>query len=228
MVIGNGLIANTFSQFKKSKEFLIFASGVSNSLETDLDAFNREFELLKDAISAFPNYKFIYFSTCSIEDSSVNQRPYVKHKLKIETYIKNHASKYYIFRISNAIGDSKNKHTILNYLVDAISNKKPIEIWAKADRNLIDKDDIKSIVIDLINNSTNNKTVNIAVRKSLNMLTLLNSVELFLNKKAIATTLSIGEPFNIDTSKISKLLEQIEIEKGVGITYVDYLLYKYY
>ena len=41
MVIGNGMLATRFMDFKKDEETIIFASGVSNSKNTVEDPFKR-------------------------------------------------------------------------------------------------------------------------------------------------------------------------------------------
>ncbi len=50
MVIGNGMIANRFFNYKNDEGKIIFASGVSNSKDTEAVNFQREFELLDKTI----------------------------------------------------------------------------------------------------------------------------------------------------------------------------------
>lgn len=66
MVIGNGMIANRFTNYKDDKEIVIFASGVSNSKNINKENFKKEFLLLEDIIKANPDKVITYFSTCSI------------------------------------------------------------------------------------------------------------------------------------------------------------------
>ncbi len=42
MVIGTGLIANLFAEYNDLDNYVLFASGVSNSLEKNVKAFDRE------------------------------------------------------------------------------------------------------------------------------------------------------------------------------------------
>jgi hypothetical protein len=42
MVVGDGMMTEAFSAFRDNAEVVIFASGVSNSLEIDPAAFHRE------------------------------------------------------------------------------------------------------------------------------------------------------------------------------------------
>lgn len=50
MVIGNGMIAQRFASYKHNDDYVIFASGVSNSRMKDDVAYEREIKLLADTI----------------------------------------------------------------------------------------------------------------------------------------------------------------------------------
>ena len=228
MVIGNGLMAKTFLDYKNSKEILIFASGVSNSMETENTAFEREFNLLKKSIIDFPNSKLVYFSTASIDDATVSTRPYIAHKLKVEQFIKRHVSSYLICRVSNVVGSLANEHTIVNYLVNAVKNDVKIDLWTKAERNLIDKDDVKLIVDRLLENGISNTTVMIASSESILVSDVLCQIEVYLQKKAKVNLVEKGNALHIDVSFISPFLEEVEKEKGKGVIYSANLLKKYY
>lgn len=229
MIIGNGLLAKEFESYKKDKEVLIFASGVSNSTETDSNEFSREFDLIKQTIHDFPKVKIVYFSTLSIEDLSVHNRPYIKHKLKIEAYLKKHSISFLIFRVSNVVGNLGNKNTIVNYFVNAIKENQSFCVWKNAERNLIDVSDLFQLS-DLIikNNSIENRVINIATRKSVKVSEIVTQIELYLKLKANAVYENKGTELNIDVSEIYEELLKIEEKKGVGETYVNYLLQKYY
>ena len=61
MIVGNGLIANLFRENDR-ENVVFFASGVSNSLETDKSAFLREENLIRKTIKENPNKIFIYLT----------------------------------------------------------------------------------------------------------------------------------------------------------------------
>ena len=84
MVIGNGMIAKRFAAYTGNDQFIIFASGVSNSRTNDTAAYNREAALLLDTIKHNKDKTLVYFSTCSIYDPGEKDSPYVLHKLKME------------------------------------------------------------------------------------------------------------------------------------------------
>src|SRR5687768_6321770 len=101
MVIGNGMIATRFNSYSTNEKFVIFASGVSNSVTTNSAHFAREDQLLHSVIEKNPNKTLVYFSTCSIYDHSMVQSPYVLHKLKMEETITATHPNFIIFRVSN-------------------------------------------------------------------------------------------------------------------------------
>ncbi len=149
MIIGNGLIASLFTECDQ-ENIIFFASGVSNSLETKKEEFLREENLIKKTITENPNKVFIYFSTCSIYDSSKVESQYVLHKLKMEQIIIQLCPQYLILRLSNAVGNGGNSNLLMNYLVRSVKNNEIINVHTKATRNLIDVEDIKNITNQLI------------------------------------------------------------------------------
>ncbi len=51
MVIGQGLVAKGFSSYQADNNYLVFASGVSNSSDKDIANFEREKKLLHEIIN---------------------------------------------------------------------------------------------------------------------------------------------------------------------------------
>ena len=70
-IIGNGMIANSVKGKFYDENFVVFASGVSNSKEQNDNQYNRELSLLKQVILDNPNKKLIYFSSCSVESKKI-------------------------------------------------------------------------------------------------------------------------------------------------------------
>ena len=78
MIYGNGLIAKSFIKYKKNSKYIFFASGVSNSQETNKFKYTKEIKLLKKILLNKKNNQiFIYFSSCSIFDPSKKNSLYV-------------------------------------------------------------------------------------------------------------------------------------------------------
>ena len=86
MIIGNGLISSVFDKNKKDYEnYLVFASGVSNSKETNEEQFIREKELVLKCIYENKNLTFLYFSSVLV---GITNNDYYNHKLAMEELIK--------------------------------------------------------------------------------------------------------------------------------------------
>ena len=196
MIVGNGLIANLFKN-EDRENVVFFASGVSNSLETDKSAFLREENLIRKTIKENPNKIFIYFSTCSIYDSSKNGSLYVNHKLKMERLVEDLAPKYVILRVSNAVGKGGNPNLLMNYLANAVQEEKIINVHTLATRNLIDADDVKNITLKFINENSFNKIINVAYLENFSTIQILEILEKHFNKTAKTSLVKSGQSYLI-------------------------------
>ena len=196
MIIGNGLIANLFTENDR-ENVVFFASGVSNSLETDKSAFLREENLIRKTIKENPNKIFIYFSTCSIYDSSKNGSSYVNHKLKMEQIVEELANQFLILRVSNAVGKGGNPNLLMNYLVNAFHQEKEITVHTLATRNLIDADDVKNITLKFINENSFNKIINVAYLENFSTKEILEILEKHFNKTAKTYLVKSGQSYLI-------------------------------
>ena len=196
MIIGNGLIANLFRENDR-ENVVFFASGVSNSLETDKSAFLREENLIRKTIKENPNKIFIYFSTCSIYDSSKNGSSYVNHKLKMEQIVEELANQFLILRVSNAVGKGGNPNLLMNYLVNAFHQEKEITVHTLATRNLIDADDVKNITLKFINENSFNKIINVAYLENFSTIQILEILEKHFNKTAKTYLVKSGQSYLI-------------------------------
>ena len=196
MIIGNGLIANLFRENDR-ENVVFFASGVSNSLETDKSAFLREENLIRNTIKENPNKIFIYFSTCSIYDSSKNGSSYVNHKLKMEQIVEELANQFLILRVSNAVGKGGNPNLLMNYLVNAFHQEKEITVHTLATRNLIDADDVKNITLKFINENSFNKIINVAYLENFSTKEILEILEKHFNKTAKTYLVKSGQSYLI-------------------------------
>ena len=110
MVIGNGLLGNIFSlDGSKYDDFLIFASGVSDSKNTDINSSKREEDLINKTLLENIGLTFVYFSSILVD--TINN-DYYKHKLKMEELVKLKAEKYIIFRIPQIVGHLGNQNNL--------------------------------------------------------------------------------------------------------------------
>jgi nucleoside-diphosphate-sugar epimerase len=212
MVIGNGLIGKRFESYQRRDDFLIFASGVSNSKTTDPDAYNREMKLLKESVEQDKNKSVIYFSTCSIYDPEEKNSIYVQHKLNIEKYIQTNARLYYIFRISNLAGKSGNPNTVLNFFFFHIKNGINFDLWTNACRNIIDIDHAYLIIDHILKkNLFTNHMINIANPVSYPVKDIITAIESYLNIRSNYIKINKGNYFDIDISSIKPIIQDLEI-----------------
>ena len=145
MVIGCGLMASAFiGDYENDNNFIVFASGVSNSLETDINKFKREENLLIKTLLENEDKHIVYFST--FNDSNIEKRKYIEHKLNMEILIKNSKSNYTILKLPQVIGYGGNKHTLVNFIVNKIKNNEEINVYENTYKSLIDVEDVKRIV----------------------------------------------------------------------------------
>lgn len=199
MIIGNGLVASSMKRIDH-ENVVFFASGVSNSLETNPTAFDREYDLLKNVILENPTKKIIYFSTLSIEDKTKQDSPYILHKLQIEKYIQENCPHFLILRIGNIVGHGGNPSTLFNFLKDSISKQIEFNIFANARRLLIDMDDIVKF-IQLHLTKVENLLVNFAYPYYYSTKEIVDAIEQGLNKKAIYKDVSSGDFYQIKFNK---------------------------
>lgn len=225
MIVGNGLIASLFTECDQ-ENIIFFASGVSNSLETKKEEFLREENLIKKTIAENPNKVFIYFSTCSIYDSSKVESQYVLHKLKMEQIIIQLCPQYLILRLSNAVGNGGNPNLLMNYLVRSVKNNEIINVHTKATRNLIDVEDIKNITNQLIDKQYFNKIINIAYPENYTIIEILEIMEKFYQTKLYLNLVKSGSGYGIDTHDVESYFIQHALTNKE--TYLHKILEKYY
>lgn len=208
MIIGSGLIAKSFSKNKLFDDYLIFASGVSNSNTTDENEFKREENLLIKNLST--DKPLIYFS--SVFSSNIDN-PYFNHKRDMENLIKNNHSNFYIFRMPQIIGNGGNVNNIINLFVSNILNNKRIEIWKDSERSIIDIDDVVGIISYVIKNKTNNKIYNVSGIESTSVIEIVKILEDILSKKSIISF--------IDKKSILPSSNCVEIEDSINDLSID-------
>ncbi|MGV6987523.1 NAD-dependent epimerase/dehydratase family protein [Testudinibacter sp. P80/BLE/0925] len=145
MIIGRGMLAKAFNSYVSTEDVIIFASGVSNSNEENSSSFTRERELLRHTIRNNPASLIVYFSTCSIYDSTLQNSKYVLHKLLMELILQDECDRYLIFRLPQVAGRTKSP-TIINFIYNKINNGEEFSVFSKSKRNIIDVDDVFKIV----------------------------------------------------------------------------------
>jgi len=225
MIIWNWLIWKALQRID-STEYVFFASWVSDSKTSDISQFQREIDLLNQYINP-GNKKLIYFSSCSIYDSSLSDKPYVKHKLNIESIIEHNCKNYLIVRIWNIVGSGWNAKTIMNFLHDSIINNSVIDIWNWAKRNILDVDDlVKMLELYLLRHSLQKKeNININNPDGYKILEIVKTFEKQLWKKGKYNILEKWDWISFDKEISETLFQELDINKD---TYLYNIINKYY
>jgi len=187
-IIGSGFIATKFKKylkFIKKNNIVIYAAGISNSLEINTVKLNREIFQIQSFLKK-NNRRIIYISTYSINDKSRLKKYYVRNKIKIEKIIVRNSSNYLIIRLPEIIGKSNNPYTITNFFYNNIKNQKFFSVHKNSRRNLLDVNDAINNCIKIIRfNHKKNRIINLLNRRFCTPLTIVNNFEKILSKKAI-------------------------------------------
>lgn len=120
MIVGEGDIAKALKPVDR-KNWIFFASGVSNSQETREDQYQMEKNLLLGQLRCF---HIVYFSSLSIFYSDTR---YARHKREMEELVKAGFLHYTIVRLGN-IKWGRNPNTIINFLKNRKKKGKKLEI----------------------------------------------------------------------------------------------------
>src|SRR5690348_8531191 len=117
-IVGHGDIARVLTP---RDGFTYFASGVSNSQETDESAYQREYRLL---LCQDREKHLVYFSSLSVLYSDSR---YAKHKRLMERTVRDTFRGHTIVRLGNITwGD--NPHTLINFLRGQQERGEPMDI----------------------------------------------------------------------------------------------------
>lgn len=224
MIIGSGLLACAFDHFyANDTKNIIYAAGISNSSCVDQKEFSRERVRLKEALNkSFANSRFVYFGTCSVYDPEVANSPYVRHKLEMESLVRE-SSNYLIFRLPQVAGNTPNPHTLLNFLYTRISRSESFNLWKNATRNVIDIDDVLLAAKNIIEQEQiKNDIVNIANPVNYKITEIVETMEVVVGKKAVFEVVDRGGDYSIDITKSA--LDALDFESD----YLRKLMLKYY
>jgi len=226
MVIGNGLLAKAFSSYKDNEDVIIYASGVSNSKEESDYEFERELSKLNDYILNNNNKLLIYFSTCSVNDDFLKDTKYVNHKIKIENLISENVSNFIIFRLPIVIGNTENKFTLYNFLLNKLSNNEELVIQKNAYRYIVDIEDVYTILSKMIDSRFFlNSVIDVSFSEKISVLNIVEQIKQEVNSKSKIKIIEGGSKYDINTFIINSFMEKNEIL--ISKNYNENILKKY-
>lgn len=225
MIVGHGLLARAFEpRYGDDPRVTIFASGVSNSRESDPAAFERERAMLVPLLHG--GSRVVYFGSCgSATGGDAAETPYMRHKRQMEARVLDAGG--LVLRLPQVVGRTPNPNTLTNFLRDRILAGAPFTIWARAERNLIDVDDVAAIGAAVIDGAAGPAGVfSIASASSLPMTELVSIFERVLGRRAVFTVEPSGDPLRIDIGPALLVAAQLGIDLGSG--YAESVIRKYY
>ena len=129
-IVGHGDIASVLPE---REGITFFASGVSNSQETDEMEYQREKAML---LGQDRSQRLVYFGSLSIFYSDTR---YARHKREMEELVKENFPSYCIVRLGN-ITWGINPHTLINTLRTHVKKEEPLEI-KDVYRYVVDQDE---------------------------------------------------------------------------------------
>ena len=225
MIVGQGLLARAFAaRYGSDREVTVFASGVSNSAETDPAAFERERLLLAPLLEG--DGRVVYFGSCGSATGDAAQTPYMRHKRAMEQWVAGSA-RGVVLRLPQVVGHTANPNTLTNFLRDRILSGTPFTVWADAERNLVDVDDVAAIGARLVDSAGSGAHVfSIAAERSLPMPELVAVFERVLGRAARCELQPRGAPLRIEATQAAAAARALGIDLGEG--YAETVIRKYY
>lgn len=207
-IIGSGLIARCFMDYRSIDNSIIFASGVSNSKEILNSEFDRERKLLLEVLNTIDeNTTFVYFSTCSKYQKY--NTSYINHKIEMEGLIKKRRSKYIIARLPNVIGSNDN-NTMIPFFIRKVKNRENIMVYTNESRQFIATKDMVRIVALLIENKFTGE-INITNGINVKVLNVIDIISNLIGIKAKVILVPEGRDYIIPCNKLKSLISDDEI-----------------
>lgn len=195
MIVGNGVLASAFAaEVNDWNDFIIFASGVSNSKESRMDAYERESELINSFLGT--QKTLVYFSTTSIFDDSKQNDPYVQFKKDTESYIKNNFKNHLIVRLPIVVSKNNNTHQLIGHIKAQITSGEKLIIHKYAARYFVDVRDIPRYIRLIFDE---------------------------MKKAKIKTlTLNVGYPHKISMMKLVDILKELYPDLSIELAELGY------
>jgi len=226
MLVGDGLMARAFAAFRDNKDVAIFASGVSNFLETDPAAFARERALLMRVRTANPGALLTYFGTCSTDDPERRDTPYVRHKLDMESLLAASDAPWLVLRVALAIGHSPGSRTLAQFVYDRVALGESFEVWQGASRYPIDVEDVFRIGNRLmLDAKMRNRRINIALR-AYPVLEFVRAIESIVGRKANYVLVPKGRTYDVRCPEVAELASELGLD--FSDRYLERVLRKYF
>jgi nucleoside-diphosphate-sugar epimerase len=224
MIVGTGLIARSLSRID-TVDITVFASGVSNSRETDPKEFLREKSLLEIHLEGTKNSKLVYVSTCSVNDPSQINSLYVRHKRLMEHLVLSYPHTY-IVRLPNVVGPAGNSNNLVNHFIKSINSGETVTVQESARRYILGVDELAKLMeafTALLPDT--DRVLDFAPPTSTSVLDIVHLIERILGANADISLVPGGSSYPIDFSNTAQYAKLSGIEFLDG--YVESVLRKW-
>lgn len=219
-VIGSGMVAGAFvSAADTGLDAIICASGVPDSQCTDESAFRRERALLhnltgraraRDAVLVYFSGAPVYgrVSGLRVETADATpETPYGRHKLECENVVEESGARHLVLRLPNVVGPGGNPRQLIPSLVSqALSGS--VVIKTDATRDLLDVDDLVSIIATLLRRGIHNTILNVASGVSTSVPRLAEVIAEILGIDPSVLSTAGGDHQEFSTAKVRGLLPE--------------------
>jgi nucleoside-diphosphate-sugar epimerase len=151
----------------------------------------------------------------------------MKHKKLMESLVLSSTGGL-VLRLPQVVGAMGNPNTLSNFIHDRIVSGEHFTVWAHAERNLIDIDDLVAIGTILITEMDDRSApvVSIAAMNSMHMTEIVKIFERVHGRSANYSIVDKGDPLKIDTKKAAEIGARLGIDLGDG--YIERVIRKYY
>ncbi|HTN39285.1 MAG TPA: NAD-dependent epimerase/dehydratase family protein [Arachidicoccus sp.] len=227
MVLGKGMIGTALQKVDRP-DVLFCASGLSNSMGSDLAARQRERGLLQQQIRLHPAKTVVYVSSYSINDAAIAlNSDYLQHKRQMENLVKETSRQYLILRTSNVVGRSRQSGNLMNFIYRHICSGESFDVWTQTSRNLIDVEDFADMAADCLQTGLLNRMVYLIHPEDILIQEIVRLFEKALSRKGHYQLVPKGTYYNVDKSLSNTVFEKTGKAKAADV-YVADLIHKYF
>lgn len=219
-VIGSGMLARSFASATETcPDAIICASGVPDSQCTDESAFRRERGLLQDLTerARARDAVLVYFSGAPVYGRATGLRvetaqptpetPYGHHKLECERLVADSGPRYLVLRLPNVVGPGGHPNQLIPSLVaQALSGS--MLTRSDATRDLLDVDDLVTIVAALLRRGAYNSVLNVASGVSTPVPRLVEVIAEALGASPSLLSTKGGDSQEFSTAKVRGVLPE--------------------
>lgn len=132
-----------------------------------------------------------------------------------------------IFRLPQVVGKTGNPSTLTNFICRHILEGRRFTVWTRAERNLIDVEDVARIATRLIESPVaTERVISIATPHSIRMPEIVDTFERVLSRHALFDRVEKGDPLRIRSELAGSVAKELGIEFDSG--YAERLIRKYY